>query len=284
MWWRVLRIFVNAPTISIVLALFYGRYRWKSNTRILCKKLDTARVSITPKSYDSRELARVPPPVRRYFAAVLQEGQPFIIAAKIQQTGTFNMSENREQWKAFQATQHVILQRPGFVWDARIRLAPGITAFVHDAYTAGEGTLHATLFGFLTVMKQPQTHELAESELMRFLAEGAWYPTIFLPGQGVQWETIDDTSARAILQDGAITLTMLFRFNKDDLIESIRVEARGRIVSGTAIPTPWEGRWSNYELHHGIRIPTQGEVMWITPEGPKPYWCGHVTKVSYEFA
>lgn len=86
------------------------------------------------------------------------------------------------------------------------------------------------------------------------------------------------------MQDGAITLTMLFRFSEDNLIESIRVEARGRIVGGTTIPTPWEGHWGNYELHHGIRILTQGEVMWMTPGGPKPYWRGRITKVSYEFA
>lgn len=169
MWWEVLQVAGIVPIVSIALALLYGKHRWESDTRALRTKLAATRVSITPKSYDPRELEWLPPPVQRYFQAVLKEGQPFITTVTLQQTGTFNMGENREQWKSFEATQHVIIQRPGFVWDARIHIAPGTTAFVHDAYTAGEGTLTAKLFGFLTVMKQPPTHELAEGELMRFL-------------------------------------------------------------------------------------------------------------------
>ena len=119
---------------------------------------------------------------------------------------------------------------------------------------------------------------------MRFFAEAAWYPTALLPSQGVQWESVDDASARATLKDGQTTLTMLFRFAENGLIESVRAEARGRIVAGAVIPTPWEGRWSNYERHDGMRIPIEGEVMWMLPEGPKPYWRGRITRLRYEFA
>jgi hypothetical protein len=38
------------------------------------------------------------------------------------------------------------------------------------------------------------------------------------------------------------------------------------------IPTPWEGRWTNYEMRHGILIPLEGEVAWILPDGRRPYW------------
>jgi hypothetical protein len=95
---------------------------------------------------------------------------------------------------------------------------------------------------------------------MRFLAEAAWYPTALLPSQGVQWEDVDDSSAEATLQDGETTATLLFRFREDGLIESVRAEGRGRTVGGTVVPTPWEGRWSHYALHDGMRIPLEGEV------------------------
>ncbi len=82
---------------------------------------------------------------------------------------------------------------------------------------------------------------------MRFFAEAAWYPTVLLPSQGAQWQAVDDASARAILKDGETVLTLLFRFDETGLIESVRSDARGRAVSGAVIPTPWEGRYSNYE-------------------------------------
>ncbi len=284
MWWKVLVVAIVVLVFLITLAILYGANRWQSDTRELHAKLEAARLPIAPELYDPRELENLPSPVQRYFHAVLKEGQPLIAAVSVEQTGTFNMSETGEQWKPFKSTQRVTTQRPGFVWDARIRMAPAMTAFVHDAYVAGEGVLTAKLFGLLTVMEQSSTPELAQGELMRFFAEGAWYPTALLPSQGVQWEAVDDTSAKASLKDGETTLTMLFRFNENGLIESVRAEERGRIVAGAVIPTPWEGRWSNYELRYGMRIPIEGEVMWMLPEGPKPYWRGRITRLSYEFA
>ena len=104
------------------------------------------------------------------------------------------------------------------------------------------------------------TPEIAQGELMRFLAEAAWYPTALLPSQGVQWKAIDDFCAKATLKDGETAPTLLFRFDENGLIKSVRAEARGRTVAGAVIPTPWEGQWSSYERRDGMCIPTEGEV------------------------
>jgi len=207
-----------------------------------------------------------------------------VAAVNLKHTGAFNMSETGEKWKPFTSTQRVTVHRPGFDWEARVQIAPGLAVKVHDAYIAGEGILHASLFGLVSLVSLRGTPEVAQGELMRFFAETPWYPTALLPSQGVQWEAVDDTSAKATLKDGEITVTMLFRFDENGLIESGRAEARGRTVAGKVVPTPWEGRWSNYELRHGMRIPIEGEVAWILPEGPKPYWRGRITNLTYEFA
>ena len=91
-------------------------------------------------------------------------------------------------------------------------------------------------------------------------------------------------SANATLQDGETAVTLLFCFDENGLIESARAEARGRTVAGVAIPTPWECRWSKYELRDAMCIPTGGEVAWLLPEGPQPYFRGRITSLSYEFA
>jgi len=195
----------------------------------------------------------------------------------------FNMSETGDRWKPFLATQRVITRRPGFDWEARIAMLPLVVVRVHDAYIAGEGVLDASLFGLVSLANLHGTPEAAQGELMRFLAEAAWYPTALLPSQGVSWEAVDEVSANATLTDGETTVTLLFRFNADSLIESVRAEARGRTVAGTVIPTPWEGRWSNYAIRDGIAIPLEGEVAWMLPEGPKPYWRGRIVNLHYEF-
>jgi len=242
--------------------------------------MEAARVPIVPTSYDPRELEGLPAPVQRYFRTVLKEGQPLVAAVSIEHTGTFNMGETAEQWKPFSSTQRVVIQRPGFIWDARIRMAPGMTVHVHDAYIAGEGLLTAKLFGLLTVMKQPSTPELAHGELMRFFAEAAWYPTALLPSQGVPWEAIDESQASATRTDGTVTVKLVFQFDAQGLISSVRSDGRYRAVGGVSVATPWQGRFWGYEMQDGMLIPLEGEVEWLLADGPKPYWRGRILITS----
>jgi len=64
----------------------------------------------------------------------------------------------------------------------------------------------------------------------------------------------------------------------------LAAELRGRIIDGIVVPTAWKGRFWNYVVRDGMRIPLDGEVAWLTPDGEKPYWRGHITNIIYEFA
>jgi hypothetical protein len=77
---------------------------------------------------------------------------------------------------------------------------------------------------------------------------------------------------------------MLVSFNEADLIESVRVEARGTTVGNKIVMTPWEGRWSNYRERNGMLVPLIGEASWLRPEGRNPYWRGTITSLTYEFS
>lgn len=281
----MLKTIVIAVVVGLPAVLLYGSRRWHTRTRGLRARLEAARASLRPEAVDFRELEGLPAPVQRYFRAALKEGQPLVSAVSVEHTGTFNMSESGEKWRPFMSTQRVVTQRPGFVWDGRMTMLPGIAVHVHDAYVAGEGILHPALFGLITLADMRDTGgDVARGELMRFFAEAVWYPTALLPSQGPRWEPVDNHSAKATLIDGALSLTMLFRFGHDGLIQSVGAEARGRTVGGQVIPTPWEGRFSNYEERSGMHVPLSGEVAWLVPEGRRPYWRGRITNVAYDFA
>ncbi len=119
---------------------------------------------------------------------------------------------------------------------------------------------------------------------MRFFAEATWYPTVLLPSQGVRWEPMDDRSARATLTDGDISVSLLFSFNDAGLVDLVRADARGRTLGGKIVPTPWQGRFWNYQERDGMQVPLDGEVAWLLPGGPKPYWRGHISAIEYTFA
>ena len=267
----------------------FGNARWAAATRAQLALLDTARVPAPAglkNCYEARELDGLPAPVQRYFHAVLKDGQPLIATATFELAGTINMSETGENWKPFTSWQRAVIHRPGFLWNGRVALFPGVAANVHDSYIAGVGTLHAALLGLFTVAQVQGGGEIARGELMRYFAEMVWYPTALLPSQGVHWEAVDDRSANATLVDGPVTLTLLFRFDEAGLITSVHADARGATQGkdGAMLMLPWECSLSGYQLREGLRVPTRGEVAWLRPEGRHSYFIGSLTSLAHEFA
>ena len=195
------------------------------------------------------------------------------------------MSETGENWKSFTSWQRAVVHRPGFLWNGRVAMFPGMAVNVHDSYIAGVGTLHAAMLGLFTVAQVQGGGEIARGELMRYFAEMVWYPTALLPSQGVRWEAVDDRSAKATLVDGPVTLTLLFRFDEGGLIASVHADARGATKGedGAMVMLPWECSLSSYQLREGMLVPTRGEVAWMRPEGRKSYFIGNLTSLAYEF-
>jgi hypothetical protein len=46
------------------------------------------------------------------------------------------------------------------------------------------------------------------------------------------------------------------------------------------VPRPWTGRFGDYAIIDGLRIPTTAEVTWELPDGPFTYFRGTVTNLT----
>jgi hypothetical protein len=283
-WFKAIIVAIAFVGVVFAALALYGKRKWDAATDTLFAQMEGAKRVGDVKRFDPKELAGLPPVVVRYFNTVLKEGAPIVTAVSVSHIGTFNMSENAEKWLPFRSTQRVTTQPPAFVWNGRVQMFPWINVHVHDAYVNREGLLHPAVLGVFSLAELRGKGEIAQGEFMRYFAEAAWYPTALLPSQGVIWRGIDERTAEATLADGEVKSTLVFTFGSDGLIESARANARGRTVGKTIVPTPWEGRWSNYESRDGMRVPMMGEVAWVTPEGRKPYWRGTIASLTYEFA
>jgi hypothetical protein len=85
------------------------------------------------------------------------------------------------------------------------------------------------------------------------------------------------------LKDGDTAVTLLFRF-VNGLITPVRAEARGRTVASAVIPNRAEVNGATTRCTTEYASLLEGEVAWLLPEGPKPYWRGRITSLRYEFA
>jgi hypothetical protein len=247
MWLRLLTLVLLALVTIGVGVAWWGARHWATETRDLRARLDTLGPRPEAAFFDPADVEGLPAPVQRFLRLALTPGQPVIRALTLRHEGTFNAAETGERWVPFASHQRVVTQPVGFDWDARIRMAPGMTAHVRDAYVRGEGILVAKLLGVVTVMRAQPSAELSVGEFMRFAAEAPWYPTALLPSEGAEWEPIDERSARVTLRDGAISATLTVTFGDDGLIREVRADSRVRVSKDGRAAMPWGGRFWRYE-------------------------------------
>lgn len=273
-----IRLLTAAAAMALVAtaALASGAWWWNRTTTQLRAMM---RDAINAPAEGEQDL---PAPVRRYLEQAIEPGRMPIRAAMIRHEGDFRMGEAEDSWRPFTSTQFVTTAPPGFDWDARIQMLPGLPVFVRDGYVLGKGGLRAAVFGLIPVMKAEGSPEIARGQLLRYLAEAMWYPTALLPGHGIVWSPTGARSARATLRDGAVEAAMEFRFGGDGLIEEVFAPDRPRAEGEGFVLTPWAGRCRRFEWHDGLLIPMDAEVEWRLPGGPLPYWRGRIAEVSFE--
>lgn len=270
-------LILAAPFVLIHPTYGLGVRRWAGAT-------DAARGRLAASSQPSADTSHsvgVPLPVQRYLSRALPEGQRPVQHVRLTQSGQFRMSEAPDSWRPFAATQEFQVEKPGFVWDARIATAPLMPVLVRDSYIDGVGAMRASMLGLYTVMDAIPSPQLNEGALQRYLAEALWFPTALLPSHRLSWEAIDDHSARAVFRDEGTTVSLVFDFTNEGDVARVWTPLRSREVNGSYIPTPWEVTCRDWRVHLGMRIPTYCEVSWRLESGLFTYWKGTVHEIAF---
>lgn len=285
-WSRATRIgggLAGGLVVAGAAATTLGAYAWRRGTAqrigLLAQQM-RARGDIAARPFRRVDLDDLPAPVASYLSFALPEGQRRIRAARLRWTGEMRL-EPGASWSRFSAEQRFTAAPPGFVWDAEVKMIPLVPVRVRDSYVGGEGRMLGRLGGVVNVVNEGGTREMASSALVRWLGEAVWFPTALLPGEGVTWETIDDSTARATATDGPTRVSAEFHFAPTGEVERMTA-MRYRDVKGTGVLTPFEGRYERFERREGVMVPASAEVAWLLPEGRFAYWRGRPTAVTYD--
>lgn len=285
MWLRILGGLLVVTLVGSWVVLRHRQGRWRAATESLTLQLQPA----TPRAravYAEADLADLPPPVARYFRAALRDGQPLVQRARISWEGLFNTGRpGQDAWKPFTATQVFVPGAPGFVWDARVRMAPAVHVWVRDGFVGGEGSMRAAVLGAATVVDVGGAGTIAAAALQRYLGEAVWFPTALLPSQGVTWSAMDAARARASFEGGGTRVDLEFRFGPDGLVHEMfapdRLYDDGR---SPPVARPWTARILRHEERSGMRVPAEAVVEWGLPAGAFQYWRGRPTAIDLDDA
>jgi hypothetical protein len=201
---------------------------------------------------------------------------------RLTQTGVLRTDVRSERWMAFEAEHIAAPGVIGFVWNARVNVAPLLHVRVRDAFIAGRGSGQVSLLSAFTVASDAGTPEMNSGSLHRYLAEAVWYPTALLPSAKLRWDATDHDRAVATLTEAGVSVSLEFRFAPTGEVTGIYTPGRWGRFAGSYQQVPWEGRFRGYEERQGMLIPTEGEVGWYFEDDWRAVWKGRITAARYE--
>ena len=283
-WAKLTLLGLGVLVAGLALALWIGSRSQQRALSQLGESLVRLSSSRGATRVDVNDLSGLPAPVARYLSRVLQQQQPIIRLAHFTQAGTLKTDVDGNRWLKFEASQLVAPPVVGFLWDARVAVAPLLHVRVRDALIAGHGSGQVSLLSAFTVAAAGGNLEMNSGALHRYLAEAVWYPTALLPSANLRWQSIDDRTALATLTADGVTVSLEFRFSAADEVVGIYTPARWGTFDGGYRQMPWEGHFRNYANRDGMRVPTEGEVGWYVDGEWRSVWKGTVVDSSYEFA
>jgi hypothetical protein len=177
----------------------------------------------------------------------------------------------------FEAEEYYTIDPPGFIWIARMKMAPGVTMSGRDRYVGGHGSIDMRLFGLFPVARESGP-KLDHGALLRYLNETMWFPAAAL-SPCITWEAIDANSARATMSYGGISAPATFIF--DDQGRLTNMIAERYYLAGDELET-WQTPIHGYDTFGGVRVPSEGQGVWKLDSGDFAYIRLHVTDLEYD--
>jgi hypothetical protein len=239
---------------------------WKN--RMINLLFDSSK-NISDQVFTYDQLVDLPEPVQRYFKYSLQENQPYISYVQLKHGGQFRISPDQD-WMSINGQEYFTTENPGFVWIGKVPLFSATDLFIN-----GQGNLKVKLLSILPIVNA-KGMEIDQGEMLRWLGESPWYPTALLSSEKIQWESINNDSAKVIFSYNNLTGEGIFHFNEQGQITQFNAK---RYYEDSL--ENWTGYYKNYQEVNGIKIPFDVEVVWNLESGDYSYAKFKINEIDF---
>lgn len=209
---------------------------------------------------EADDLETLPEPVARWLQMSDVVGKRPPTEVRLGQVGEMR-TEPEGAWMPVEAEQAVGVHPPRFLWTASVRMGRFVYLSARDRYIDGESSMRIDVYSLVPVV-DASGRKIDQGALVRFLAESIWYPSAALADY-VEWQPVDDATARATITYGGIEATGLFQFNDEGEVVGFAADRYFHRPDGAT-----KERWrvdvdpGSYETRDGVRVPTEAVVSW----------------------
>jgi hypothetical protein len=220
-----------------------------------------------------------PEPVSRYVSWALGENRTPAGCMHFRHGGRIRFGKTG-RWMGMGGEGFFSIAVPAFVWHATITYAPGIWLEAFDYYVDCNAGMNLNLCSVFP-LDNAQTEEMRESSLFRYLTRTPLFPMILGSSPSLHWENIDDSAAKAVINDKDTSVEAIARFDSKGRIESFDLCQKTIPGTGRPVPGHFASRFSSWVEMGGTWIPMQISSEMILPGGE--YVCAEYAITLVEF-
>ncbi len=254
--------------LVIVIQLTVGCSSMNKTVRNMFINIETNNVPAVLED----DLKSLPQVVQNYLRYTGIIGKEKVKTVRLKQGGGFRLKPHQD-FKTMKAVQYFNVDEMKFYWQGKVDM---VTAT--DRFIGGKGDLTVKLLGFIKVAYADGA-EVDQGGILRFLAEGVWFPSVFL-NDYITWESLDSHTAKATITCDSLSASATFYFNEKNQIERITAK-RYMEKDGTFELADWEIIIKEYKAFNGVMIPNKSDVIWNLDGGDFCYYKPEIYEIEY---
>ncbi len=267
--------------IMVIVAVSYGSWHMDKMIRVETDQLFDTMDSSSGSMISEADLKNLPVPVFRWIKTTGMIGKPKIKNGRVVQKALMKLKPDQKDWYSAEAIQYTFIEAPAFIWRVDLSMMPLVQIKGRDKFKDGKGEMLIKANSLVTVVDE-KGGKIDEGTLQRFLGELVWFPSLAL-SPFIQWEALDDHSAKATMTYGGITGSGVFYFNEaGDFVKFIAMRYKGN--GPEAKKFPWVLTVYGYGTFEGIKVPSQMKATWELEEGDWTWLDLEIVDLQYNIA
>lgn len=259
---------IKAITVFLTLLTTFGCSSMNKTIREMYETVDVENVG----KLSDEEISHLPETMKQYLRHVNIIGKDKIKTVRVKQGGGFRLKPD-DNFKLMTAVQYFNLETMEFFWKGSVSVIKA-----EDKFIDGKGSMKVKLFGIINLSEMTGA-EVDQGELVRFLAEGVWFPTIYI-NKNISWEEIDTWKVKATLKLNDVTASVVFHFNDKFEVEKITAK-RFMEKDGKFTLKDWEVKIIDYKKVNDVLIPWNTEVIWKLDDGDFCWYKPEIYEIEY---
>lgn len=222
-----------------------------------------------------KDIQHLPIPVQNYLKYVGVLGKQKIKTVKAIFKG--EMREKGKDWFQFTSEQYNFFDNPTRLFFMKANFK-GLPTQGYHRYKDGKASMLIKLLSIIPVA-DVNAPEMFKTETVTFFNDMCLFAPAALIDERIQWQTLNDTSAKATFTNGKTTISAILYFNANGQLINFVSEDRMDVNSNQRIPfsTPI----TKYGNINGYNLPIAADAVWHFPEGEFVYGKFYLRDVHY---